>query len=481
MPDRPFDPATDLCLILVKSGTLILEECFVTIENQTFTPAIDILSCLVLMPHTTAYVTGCHFRGGGPEKHPSSAIFAHHANAVIERSQLHGFVRGAVLAELLPTNFFVFNGNALHACRWGGLYIKGAGSKPVVLKNVFARCRKHASLFIDRRVEAFICQNEFQVNDIAIEICDNSSLVMHNRIQKSNFDGILITSTAPTSATQPKIFQNFVEESTHNGIHVKGEGCQPEIKGNIVRANMKAGIRLAGWANAIVGGPGKADFAAGLASIDNQRAVELYHALFDRFLASEVPIDAGADGTRALVKKLHQVLEATAAFKSGLIGTFGKAGGKPKLQGCNLIAKNNCQGILAEEGSCVHVIANIIQGSGKANVALGGQNSEFSCIKFNLIEKSKKEGIFCVEGGASLKIYENYVLRNEHGIVLVQSGGEIRANSVEESAECGVWVTNESKARITGNRVENNQVYGIKIEDPAEPHLEENVVKGSKF
>ena len=68
----------------------------------------------------------------------------------------------------------------------------------------------------------------------------------------------------------------------------------------------------------------------------------------------------------------------------------------------NRIVCNNHQGICIEEGSCADIIANHISDNFYANIALGGQNSKFTKIMFNVIEKSKKEGIFIVEGGQGL-------------------------------------------------------------------------------
>ena len=50
------------------------------------------------------------------------------------------------------------------------------------------------------------------------------------------------------------------------------------------------------------------------------------------------------------------------------------------------------------EGSYATIIANKIDANIKANIALGGERSGKTKIKFNMIENSKSEGIFVIEG-----------------------------------------------------------------------------------
>lgn len=85
------------------------------------------------------------------------------------------------------------------------------------------------------------------------------------------------------------------------------------------------------------------------------------------------------------------------------------------------------------ENSNAKIICNKLDKNIKANVALGGKNSGKSRIKFNLVENSKSEGIFVVEGEETLLIEENKVLGNHDGIVLVMSKGIIRKNEIKEN------------------------------------------------
>jgi parallel beta-helix repeat protein len=99
----------------------------------------------------------------------------------------------------------------------------------------------------------------------------------------------------------------------------------------------------------------------------------------------------------------------------------------------NVISSNYNQGILLVEGSSANIVANKIEKNIKANIALGGVNCGKTLIKYNIIENSKAEGIFVVEGEEKLLIEENEVFSNHDGIVLVQSKGVIRKNRIKEN------------------------------------------------
>ena len=95
-----------------------------------------------------------------------------------------------------------------------------------------------------------------------------------------------------------------------------------------------------------------------------------------------------------------------------------------------MIRQNANHGILIVEGSSATVVGNKIDMNIKANVALGGALSGKTTIKQNLIEESKSEGIFVVEGEETLTIEQNWVELNMNGIVLVNSKGYIMSNQI---------------------------------------------------
>ena len=78
----------------------------------------------------------------------------------------------------------------------------------------------------------------------------------------------------------------------------------------------------------------------------------------------------------------------------------------------NVISSNYNQGILLVEGSSAMIFANKIDKNIKANIALGGKNCGKTQIKFNMLENSKAEGVFVVEGEERLLIEDNDIISN---------------------------------------------------------------------
>jgi len=91
-------------------------------------------------------------------------------------------------------------------------------------------------------------------------------------------------------------------------------------------------------------------------------------------------------------------------------------------------------------------MANKLEKNIKANIALGGQCSGKSKIKWNQVEYSKQEGIFVVEGEETLIVEENEVIGNNDGIVLVHSKGMVRKNVIKENARSGVMTASDTMA-----------------------------------
>jgi len=63
-----------------------------------------------------------------------------------------------------------------------------------------------------------------QINDTAIEIINNNSIVFENTIQKSHNDGIKVICQPQRESEKayPLIQNNYIEASTHNGIVCEG-------------------------------------------------------------------------------------------------------------------------------------------------------------------------------------------------------------------------------------------------------------------
>lgn len=79
-----------------------------------------------------------------------------------------------------------------------------------------------------------IYQNEFMLNDCAIEILNNKSLIVDNTIEKAHENGIKILGNDKSTRATPIIWRNRIKSCGHNGIVSIGEQCKPDIRGNII-------------------------------------------------------------------------------------------------------------------------------------------------------------------------------------------------------------------------------------------------------
>jgi len=130
--------------------------------------------------------------------------------------------------------------------------------------------QKNSSIIINSKVDALIGLNEMQINDTAMTLINNSSMVFENTIQKSHKDGIvcICNSSVSSHTCKPLIQKNYIEASTHNGIVCEGEGCKPNILANIIETNRKAGIKLMDNACAHIGGHNLDDLDVGRSRLD---------------------------------------------------------------------------------------------------------------------------------------------------------------------------------------------------------------------
>ena len=143
----------------------------------------------------------------------------------------------------------------------------------------------------------------------------------------------------------------------------------------------------------------------------------------------------------------------------------------------NVIKGNYNYGILIVEGSYARIMANQLDGNIKANIALGGHNSGKTRIKYNYIMNSKQgEGIFVVEGEPDLLIEDNQIECNEDGIVLVNSQGKVKYNSIKTNSRSGILIAGRTQSLIYENNIEESNT-GILVKDPAEPEFINNDIK----
>ena len=95
------------------------------------------------------------------------------------------------------------------------------------------------------------------INDVGIEVTNNRSKIFENFIEKSHENGIIVLGNDKNTRCMPNIWKNKIYSCGCNGIVCLGESCEPDIRGNIIESNRKAGIKLADMAIAHIGGTTK--------------------------------------------------------------------------------------------------------------------------------------------------------------------------------------------------------------------------------
>ena len=121
-----------------------------------------------------------------------------------------------------------------------------------------------------------------------------------------------------------------------------------------------------------------------------------------------------------------------------------------------MIQQNYNQGILIVEGSHAEIVGNKIALNIKANIALGGANSEQTRITHNLIEASKSEGVFVIEGEETLEVSYNWIDKNSGGLVLFNTKGTFKENRLKKNQVAGVFALGHTFATLDGNIIKGN-------------------------
>lgn len=97
------------------------------------------------------------------------------------------------------------------------------------------------------------------LNDVGIEILNNKSYLIENNIDKSHENGIKIMGDHKDTRCMPHVWKNSITGSGQNGIFAIGEQCEPDIRGNLILNNRKAGIKFCEMACGHIGGTSKED------------------------------------------------------------------------------------------------------------------------------------------------------------------------------------------------------------------------------
>ena len=299
----------------------------------------------------------------------------------------------------------------------------------------------------------------------------------------------------------PYIWKNRITQSGFNGILCTGESCQSDIRGNVIDTSRKAGIKICELATAHIGGTTKEDLHLFMKQLPLPQVSNLPEMINPLGVSQSFSNTVGGETKKAGLSLGDASKAALASIKFGTSTKSAKTSGLgrdqttqevrenphiPKMNvksfyNSNTISLNLNQGILIVEGSSATIIANRIDKNIKANIAMGGLNCGLTKVMYNLIESSKSEGIFVIEGEENLLLQENEVVGNHDGIVLVESLGIVRGNVVKENQRSGILTANKTFCLLEGNIIEENWTAGILIKDPSLPEMRKNEVSKNYY
>ena len=181
------------------------------------------------------------------------------------------------------------------------------------------------------------------------------------------------------------------------------------------------------------------------------------------------------EGDNANPKIINNIIENNKKWGIKLTG-----GAQIDILKNNDIRKNYTQGILLVEGWSAVIEENSISKNLKANIAYGGQGSQNTKIINNTISESVAEGIFVVEGHENTIITENRVEQNKDGIVLYNSHGSCKENTIKENQRSGILIGGQTDAEISSNILSGNICSQIMIKDPAQAKIKKKDKKKLK-
>ena len=396
-------------------------------------------------------MVGCKLKGDTTNDASTAGLVSIDANILVEKCEFQHFKSGGIMVQARPQNVVEIINNDIISCDTNGIYIQGKQCRPRIQENRINFCRC-AAINTNLDVQAIIIRNSFNLNEVGIEIYNNQSHLIENRIERSHENGIKITGTNRSQLCTAKIWKNTINACGYNGIVIQGGQCNPDVRGNIIKQNRKAGTKLTEDAVAHIGGTEKADIKfipqplKADATTNNtfmtakKEAIRTFkggsiRGAADTVLSDNEDPDAAEHRPDDLVNLDYNEITVTAQMR---VKSFPNA---------NVISHNYNQGILIVEGSSAEIIANKIEHNIKANIALGGQETGKTRVMYNYILSSKSgEGIFVVEGEKDLLIEDNQIEHNQDGIVIVNSDGKIKNNKLKQNTRSGVLSAGKSTA-----------------------------------
>lgn len=354
----------------------------------------------------------CKLKGDTTNDASTAGLVAIDADVHVENCNFQHFKSGGIMVQAKPQNKITIQDNEIISCDTAGIYIQGKQSRPYITGNSINFCRC-AAINTNLDVQASIVRNQFNLNEVGIEVYNNQSHIIENEIERSHENGIKITGTNRAQLCTAKIWKNNITSCGYNGLVIQGGQCNPDVRGNVIKANRKAGIKLTEEAIAHIGGTEKADIkfiptGKILDQVSNNTFMTAKKEAIRTFAGGSQHGGTNYLGiTDDAMSATNQTPDDLALLDYRTIVESAQLRVK-SFPNANVISHNYNQGILVVEGSSAIIIANKIEHNIKANIALGGEKTSKTRIMYNYIFNSKSgEGIFVVEGEEELLIEDN--------------------------------------------------------------------------
>lgn len=209
------------CIILLKSGTLRLNKCTLSLDG-IFRETYRKVPCLTVLSKASIEMVDCKFKGDTTNDANTAGIVAINADVDIRNCTLHHFKSGGIMVQSKAQNRVNISGNKIISCETNGIYIQGKSSEPVIRDNEINFCRC-AAITTNLDVKASLVNNKLNLNVVGIEVLNNNSHIIDNKIEKSHENGIKVTGTDKQHLCKPQIWRNQVKSCGYNGLVIIGD------------------------------------------------------------------------------------------------------------------------------------------------------------------------------------------------------------------------------------------------------------------
>ncbi|KFQ72513.1 F-box only protein 10, partial [Phaethon lepturus] len=131
-------------------------------------------------------------------------------------------------------------------------------------------------------------------------------------------------------------------------------------------------------------------------------------------------------------------------------------------------------GLHVKSSEALNIIANVIHANGDGGVAVL-QSSQLTCIANNSISCNSQGGVL-VEAECQVELRGNGIYENSSHGIISKGEGVIVENDIIGNHRCGLQLLQAADMKVTKNRIQSFQDYGIALFDEAKGLVQENLI-----